>query len=87
MSKKYPSQEMDRFNIRMPAGMRDAIADIAEHNGRSMNTEIVMILQEAINRNKEVNCTNSGIPNIATDLLTEIKELKSIIIKQNKHSK
>nr|CBA72284.1 hypothetical protein ARN_10040 [Arsenophonus nasoniae] len=52
-----------------------------------MNTEIVMILQEAINRNKEVNCTNSGIPNIAMDLLTEIKELKSIIIKQNKHSK
>ncbi|WP_290606769.1 Arc family DNA-binding protein, partial [Arsenophonus sp. ENCA] len=57
MTKKYPSQEMDRFNIRMPDGMREAIADIAEQNGRSMNTEIVMILQEAINRNKEVNCT------------------------------
>ncbi|MDR5616260.1 MAG: Arc family DNA-binding protein, partial [Arsenophonus sp.] len=45
---------MDRFNIRMPAGMRDAIADIAEHTVTlSMNTEIVKILQEAINRNKE----------------------------------
>ncbi|MBE8597931.1 Arc family DNA-binding protein [Xenorhabdus sp. BG5] len=48
MTKKYPSQEMDRFNVRMPAGMRDEITKIAEKNGRSMNTEIVMMLQDGI---------------------------------------
>ncbi|PHM54524.1 Arc family DNA-binding protein [Xenorhabdus sp. KK7.4] len=48
MTKKYPSQEMDRFNVRMPAGMREEITKIAEKNGRSMNTEIVMMLQEGI---------------------------------------
>ncbi|MDE1487655.1 Arc family DNA-binding protein [Xenorhabdus bovienii] len=48
MTKKYPSQEMDRFNVRMPTGMRDEITKIAEKNGRSMNTEIIMMLQEGI---------------------------------------
>ncbi|MHB3931896.1 Arc family DNA-binding protein, partial [Klebsiella pneumoniae] len=38
---KFPSQEMDRFNVRLPVGMRDAIADRAKRNGRSMNSEIV----------------------------------------------
>ncbi|WFY25163.1 Arc family DNA-binding protein [Enterobacter ludwigii] len=45
---KFPSQEMDRFNVRLPAGMRDAIAERAKANGRSMNSEIVQILQEAL---------------------------------------
>ncbi|MDE9557662.1 Arc family DNA-binding protein [Xenorhabdus bovienii] len=48
MTKKYPSQEMDRFNVRMPTGMRDEITKIAEKNGRSMNTEIIMMLQDGI---------------------------------------
>lgn len=45
---KFPSQEMDRFNVRLPAGMRDAIAERAKANGRSMNSEIVQILQDAL---------------------------------------
>lgn len=45
---KFPSQEMDRFNVRLPSGMRDAIAQRAEKNGRSMNSEIVQILSDAI---------------------------------------
>lgn len=47
--KNYPSQEMDRFNVRLPAGMRDAIAERAKANGRSMNSEIVQILEDALN--------------------------------------
>lgn len=46
-----------------------------------------MILQEPINRNKEVNCTNPEIPNVIMNLLAEIKELKSIVIKQHEDSK
>lgn len=45
---KFPSQEMDRFNVRLPTGMRDAIAERAKANGRSMNSEIVQILQDAL---------------------------------------
>lgn len=47
---KFPSQEMDRFNVRLPAGMRDAIADRAKRNGRSMNSEIVDILSNAMSQ-------------------------------------
>ena len=45
---KFPSQEMDRFNVRLPSGMREAIAERAKRNGRSMNSEIVQILQDAL---------------------------------------
>lgn len=45
---KYPSQTQDKFTVRFPDGMRDAIAERAEKNGRSMNSEIVQILHDAI---------------------------------------
>ncbi|MBD3717078.1 Arc family DNA-binding protein [Enterobacter hormaechei] len=45
---KYPSQLQDKFNLRLPEGMRDAIAERAKTNGRSMNSEIVQILQDAL---------------------------------------
>lgn len=45
---KFPSQLQDKFNLRFPDGMRDAIAERAKRNGRSMNSEIVQILQDAL---------------------------------------
>lgn len=42
MAKKpYPSEMADRFQIRMPDGLRERIAAAAEANKRSMNSEIV----------------------------------------------
>jgi hypothetical protein len=62
---KYPSQEMDRFNVRLPSGMREAIAKRAENNGRSMNSEIVQILSDALEEAAPVQKMN----------LKEMKEL------------
>ncbi|SFN29817.1 Arc-like DNA binding domain-containing protein [Izhakiella capsodis] len=42
---KFPSQEMDRFNVRLPNGMRDAVAEKAKKSGRSMNSEIIAALE------------------------------------------
>lgn len=42
---KYPSQTAERFQIRMPDGLRDRIRAAAERNGRSMNTEIIATLE------------------------------------------
>lgn len=42
---KYPSQMQDKFNLRFPDGMRDAIAERAKANGRSMNSEIIAALE------------------------------------------
>lgn len=50
---KYPSQLQDKFNLRFPDGMREAIAERARRNRRSMNTEIIMILEAALRADKK----------------------------------
>lgn len=47
---KYPSHMQDKFNLRFPDGMRDVIAERAKRNGRSMNSEIVDIIANAISQ-------------------------------------
>ncbi|ESZ70585.1 DNA-binding protein [Mesorhizobium sp. L103C119B0] len=42
---KYPSQLAERFQVRLPVGLRDRIKAYAERHGRSMNTEIVRVLE------------------------------------------
>jgi len=42
---KYPSELAERFQLRLPAGLRDRIKTYAEKHGRSMNTEIVRVLE------------------------------------------
>ena len=43
--KKYPSQLAERFQVRMPTGLRDRIAKAAAQNRRSMNAEILDTLE------------------------------------------
>ena len=38
----------DQFNLRLPDGMRDLLWDIAVSNRRSMNSEIVTMLEKQI---------------------------------------
>jgi hypothetical protein len=45
---KSPSHQLERFIVRLPDGMRDAIAASAKANGRSMNAEIVYRLEESL---------------------------------------
>lgn len=42
---KFPSEMADRFQVRLPDGLRDEIRAAAKANGRSMNAEIVSRLQ------------------------------------------
>lgn len=42
---KYPSELAERFQLRLPPGLRDRIKAYAERHGRSMNTEIVRVLE------------------------------------------
>ena len=44
---KYPSDKQDQFMLRLPAGMRDRIKDVADLNDRSMNAEIAATLEKA----------------------------------------
>jgi plasmid stability protein len=42
------SHDLQQFMLRLPDGMRDDLRKRAELNGRSMNSEIVMILAAAL---------------------------------------
>ncbi|WP_196208883.1 Arc family DNA-binding protein [Citrobacter sp. Res13-Sevr-PEB04-36] len=48
MSEKFPSQMQDKFTVRFPDGMRDVIAEMAKNDGRSINSEIIALLELAI---------------------------------------
>ncbi|RFP87422.1 Arc family DNA-binding protein [Rhodobacteraceae bacterium 63075] len=43
---EYPSSTQDKYIIRMPDGLRDRIREKADANRRSMNAEIVALLEE-----------------------------------------
>ena len=45
MPQDSPSRHQDQFLVRMPEGLRDRIAVGAKQNGRSMNAEIVTLLE------------------------------------------
>jgi hypothetical protein len=42
---KFPSELAERFQIRMPDGLRDRLREQAELSGRSMNAEIIHRLE------------------------------------------
>jgi hypothetical protein len=42
-----PAQSLEKFIVRLPEGMRDAIGIAARKNGRSMNAEIVARLSKS----------------------------------------
>lgn len=43
---RIPSRGVDQFMVRFPDGLRDRIKRAAEKNGRSMNAEIISVLEE-----------------------------------------
>ncbi|EJC69376.1 Arc-like DNA binding domain protein [Rhizobium leguminosarum bv. viciae WSM1455] len=43
----FPSAKQDQFVLRLPDGMRERIKESAERNGRSMNAEIVALIEAA----------------------------------------
>lgn len=42
------SRELDKFVVRLPHGLRDRIAERAADNGRSMNAEMVRMLESGL---------------------------------------
>lgn len=63
-SERIP-QLADKYVLRMPEGMRAKITELAKANNRSMNAEIVLMLQQAIDARA------NGNPGIDVDALAE----------------
>lgn len=53
-----PGRYADQFNLRLPDGMRDRLAEEAKANNRSMNAEIVARLQGSFDAPR----TAAGVP-------------------------
>jgi hypothetical protein len=72
MRKPYPSEEQDRFMVRLPEGMRDTLKAIAEANRRTMNAEIVARLeasfQSSAARDKHWTDAVRGLPSATGDV-------------------
>ena len=68
---KYPSELAERFQIRLPPGLRDRIKAAAEANSRSMNTEIVVALEDAFPDPKELR--------VSLDFMDRIDNIKSML--------
>jgi hypothetical protein len=50
VDKPYPSDAADKFIVRLPPGMREQLSEAAKRNARSMNAEVVRILQDHFDR-------------------------------------
>lgn len=48
MAKPVPSRGSDQFMVRFPEGMREKIKTIADRQGRSMNSQIIHMLENEI---------------------------------------
>lgn len=44
MTDQYPSRDLDKVIIRLPDGLKERIRRVAEENGRSVNSELVTLL-------------------------------------------
>ena len=56
---KTPAPSKDQFIVRMPAGMRDHLKQLANANRRSMNAELLLIIERGMategNNGKQTN--------------------------------
>jgi hypothetical protein len=68
---KNAGRGSDQFMLRLPDGMRDMIAEMAEWNGRSMNAEIVTALAGYIARFSPGKPIPAGMTEVMNDAMAE----------------
>lgn len=68
------------FGLRMPDELREAITVRAKKNGRSMNAEIVQILQDVIDNNK-ISISYDEMDSLVEKLLLLTKEQEILVQK------
>lgn len=73
---KYPSQEADRFQVRMPEGLRDKLREAAAANGRSMNAEIVKRLEDTFEIDARLNQQLYEDPKLMRAVVAVLAKLK-----------
>jgi hypothetical protein len=78
--KSYPSDEQERFIVRLPEGMRDKIAQAAKANNRSMNAEVVARLDASFMQlgndpNEALSNASANLENLIAELLAAVNQV------------
>ncbi len=80
MTEKESTAFVERFTVRFPDGLRDAIAERAKLNGRSMNSEIIQVLQDALDAAAgKVNVDDGALADILVKLRRHSQEQDMLI--------
>lgn len=74
MSDLFPSQLLDKIIIRVPDGMRDRIKRVAEANGRSVNAELLVLLDKAYPPTSPLDACVQEIEDVVKSLPVENRE-------------
>ena len=82
-SKKHPSDELDQSLVRWPKGMRKAIQKNADRNGRSINAEIISLVQlgllNSLPEKQETVFQGTVSANLIQDLLNFFDEWRNSV--------
>ncbi|EMF4673891.1 Arc family DNA-binding protein [Providencia stuartii] len=87
MSEQDGKEFIERFTVRMPMGMRERVAERAERNGRSMNSEIVQILQDALDCKALPNVQIDDELNGLNDIISTVISNKNLLSEQVENNK
>lgn len=71
MTPRYPSQQADKFLLRLPDGLRRRIKTIAAANNRSMNAEVVLALAAAYPEPTAPESVNQALLDAASAVLAD----------------
>ena len=68
------SRESDKFTLRMPDGMRERLAEVAESQGRTMNAVVIGALAEYLADAKSLESRLAGIEKAILSLTDKVAE-------------
>jgi hypothetical protein len=74
--------EIEKFVVRLPAGMRQAIAEVARRSRRSMNSEIVARLERSLAESDVIE-TISEQPMASAPTLRAVDNAESVMMNDN----
>ena len=80
------SRDSDKFILRLPDGMRERLAEVAESQGRTMNAVVIGALSEYLANSKSLESQLAGIEKAIlalTDKVSEQNLVVSQIVKEN----
>jgi predicted DNA-binding protein len=80
------SRDSDKFILRLPDGMRERLAEVAESQGRTMNAVVIGALAEYLANAKSLESQLAGIEKAIqalTDKVSEQNQVVSQIVKEN----